>query len=346
MSSMQAEQQPLLEVEGLKKFFPVKKGFAKRTVGYVKAVDNVTFSVNQGETFGVVGESGCGKTTTARLVMQAFPPTAGLVRLRRETGAMDDVTSLRGRDLHRFRREVQMVFQDPYASLNPRMSVRDLLTEPMVIHRIGNRVERERRAKEMLDLVGLQSEYLNRYPHAFSGGQRQRLGIARAIIMKPNLVVCDEPVSALDVSVQAQILNLLDELQRELGLTYVFIAHDLSVVRHICDRVAVMYVGKIVEMADVETLFTKPKHPYTEALLSSVPASNPDLKKKRIALEGEVADPGNPPSGCYFHPRCKYKVDRCVKEGPELAFEANDSTSGVRCHRAVELKLSGVPPIS
>jgi len=339
------DEQVLLKVDDLKKYFPIRRGFIKRTIGHVKAVDEVSFSVRAGETLGVVGESGCGKTTTARLIMQAFPVTGGTIQLRRNSGNLEDITGLNSRELYFLRREIQMVFQDPYASLNPRMTVRDLLTEPLVIHRIGTSQERERRAREMLDLVGLQQEYLNRYPHAFSGGQRQRLGIARAIIMNPKLVVCDEPVSALDVSVQAQILNLLEDLQTELGLTYIFIAHDLSVVRHVCDRVAVMYVGKLVEFAEVELLFSKPKHPYTEALLSAVPVSNPSLRKERIMLGGEVADPANPPSGCYFHPRCTYKKDICETEEPEFTLVSQDTTCMVRCHRAAELSLKGVPSV-
>lgn len=336
----------LLKVTGLKKHFPIRKGLFKKEEGAVKAVDDVSFNVYQGETLGLVGESGCGKTTTARVVMQAYRPTAGKIELRRPSGEMQDLAQLDSRGLYHLRREIQMVFQDPYSSLNPRMTVRELLSEPLVIHRIGTREERERKVEEVLELIGLQPEYINRYPHAFSGGQRQRLGIARAIIMNPNLIVLDEPVSALDVSVQAQILNLLQDLQEKLGLTYLFIAHDLSVVRHICDRVAVMYVGKIVELAESETLFTSPSHPYTEALLSAVPASNPDLKKERILLSGEVADPANPPTGCYFHPRCRYANEQCMKEEPKLVPLKDNPNHLVKCHRAEELDLKGVPALS
>lgn len=278
--------------------------------------------------------------------MQAYRPTGGKVELRRANGEMQDLAELDAHRLYHLRRELQMVFQDPYSSLNPRMTVRDLLSEPLVIHKIGTRSEREQRVEEILELIGLQPEYMNRYPHAFSGGQRQRLGIARAIIMNPALIVCDEPVSALDVSVQAQILNLLQDLQEKLGLTYLFIAHDLSVVRHICDRVAVMYVGKIVELAETESLFTAPLHPYTEALLSAVPASNPDLKKKRILLGGEVADPAQPPTGCYFHPRCRYRMEKCVAEDPKLQPISEGSKHFVKCHLAKELYLEGVPSLS
>ncbi|NMB11979.1 MAG: dipeptide ABC transporter ATP-binding protein [Firmicutes bacterium] len=347
---MQQDRRPrqdeLLRVTGLKKYFPIRKGFGKKITAMVKAVDDVSFGIFKGETLGLVGESGCGKTTTARLIMQAYLPTAGRIELRRSSGEMQNLAELDARGLHELRRELQMVFQDPYSSLNPRMTVRELLSEPLAIHRIGTKSERERRVEEMLELIGLQPEYMNRYPHAFSGGQRQRLGIARAIIMNPSLIVCDEPVSALDVSVQAQILNLLQDLQDKLGLTYLFIAHDLSVVRHICDRVAVMYVGKIVELADTESLFTAPLHPYTEALLSAVPASSPDLKKDRILLRGEVADPASPPRGCYFHPRCLYVQEKCRTEEPKLRVLKGKPGRFTKCHRADELELRGVPSFS
>ncbi len=330
----------LLEVRGLRKFYPIQKGFLRRVVGHVRAVDDVSFHVDHGETLSLVGESGCGKTTTARCILRAVVPTAGEIRFRTTTGDVLDVAALPKSRLRPLRRQMQMIFQDPFSSLNPRRTLLDIVAEPLVASGIGTRAERVERVAELLRLVGLRPEYMRRYPHAFSGGQRQRVGIARALALSPRLVVADEPVSALDVSVQAQILNLMLDLQSQLGLTYLFVAHDLSVVKHVSDRVAVMYVGQIVETAPTERLFTTPLHPYTEALLSAVPKPDPRLRAQRIVLEGEVADPANPPPGCYFHPRCPYAVARCRTDPPSLEEVAPGHV--VRCHRSRELTLRGV----
>ncbi|HSB72039.1 MAG TPA: dipeptide ABC transporter ATP-binding protein [Candidatus Methylomirabilis sp.] len=330
----------LLEVKGLRKFFPIRRGILQREVGQVRAVDDVSFSVEKGETLSLVGESGCGKTTTARCILRALPPTAGQILFRPEDGSVVDVATLPKAQLRPLRRQMQMIFQDPFSSLNPRRTLLDIVAEPLVANRVGTRGEQVERVAELLRLVGLRPEYVRRYPHAFSGGQRQRIGIARALALNPSLVVADEPVSALDVSVQAQILNLMLRLQSQLGLTYLFVAHDLSVVKHVSDRVAVMYVGRIVELAGTQRLFASPMHPYTEALLSAVPKPDPRLRAQRIVLEGEVADPANPPSGCYFHPRCRYATDVCRTDKPEL----RELQPGhfVSCHRAGELRLRGV----
>jgi peptide/nickel transport system ATP-binding protein len=330
----------LLEVKNLQKLFPIRRGFLRRVVGHVRAVDGVTFHVERGETLALVGESGCGKTTTSRCVLRAVTPTAGQILFRTLEGAVLDVATLPKSQLRPLRRQMQMIFQDPFSSLNPRRTLLDIVAEPLVANGVGNRAERTERVAELLRLVGLRPEYMRRYPHAFSGGQRQRIGIARALALNPRLVVADEPVSALDVSVQAQILNLMLDLQAQLGLTYLFVAHDLSVVKHVSDRVAVMYVGQIVEMADTVPLFTAPRHPYTEALLSAVPKPDPRLRAQRIVLEGEVADAAHPPSGCYFHPRCSYAVERCRVETPVL--EPVEPGHFVACHRARELSLRGI----
>ena len=330
----------LLEVKGLRKFFPIRRGILQREVGQVRAVDDVSFHVEKGETLSLVGESGCGKTTTARCILRAIPPTAGQILFRPEDGSVVDVAALPKAQLRPLRRQMQMIFQDPFSSLNPRRTLLDIVAEPLVANKVGTRGEQVERVAELLRLVGLRPEYVRRYPHAFSGGQRQRIGIARALALNPSLVVADEPVSALDVSVQAQILNLMLRLQSQLGLTYLFVAHDLSVVKHVSDRVAVMYVGRIVELAGTQRLFASPMHPYTEALLSAVPKPDPRLRARRIVLEGEVADPANPPSGCYFHPRCRYATDVCRNEKPEL--REHQPGHFVSCHLAGELRLRGV----
>jgi peptide/nickel transport system ATP-binding protein len=331
---------PILEVKGLKKFFPVRKGLLRRTVGHVRAVNDVSFELRPGETLSLVGESGCGKTTTSRCILRALPPTAGSILFRTGEGAVVDVATLPKRQLRPLRRQMQMIFQDPFSSLNPRRTLLDIVAEPLIANGVGTRQDRIDRVAELLRLVGLRPEFMRRYPHAFSGGQRQRVGIARALALNPRLIVADEPVSALDVSVQAQILNLLLDLQAQLGLTYLFVAHDLSVVKHVSDRVAVMYVGRIVEVAGTEALFRRPRHPYTEALLSAVPEPDPRRRVRRIVLEGEVADPANVPPGCAFHPRCRYAVPRCREETP--ALEAVAPAHVVSCHRARELELAGV----
>ena len=331
---------PLLEVKSLKKFFPIQTGILRRIKGHVRAVDDVTFHIDKGETLALVGESGCGKTTTARCILRAFRPTGGEILFRPDGATEVDLGSIPDGKLRPLRRHVQMVFQDPFSSLNPRMTLLDIVGEPLLVNGVNSRQERVDRVAELLRLVGLRPEFMQRFPHAFSGGQRQRIGIARALALSPSLVVADEPISALDVSVQAQILNLLLELQEELGLTYLFVAHDLSVVKHVSDRVAVMYVGKIAEVSETQKLFRFPKHPYTEALLSSVPIPDPRLRSKRIILEGDVADPAHPPSGCYFHPRCRYAVDICRTTPPKL--EEIEPGHLVSCHRAKELSLAGV----
>jgi oligopeptide/dipeptide ABC transporter ATP-binding protein len=305
----------LLEVRNLKKYFPVRRGVLRRVVAHVKAVDGISFFIRQGETLGLVGESGCGKTTAGRTILRLIDPTDGSI-LFRNNGDAVDIAKLSNRALKPLRRQMQIIFQDPYSSLNPRMTIGDIIGEPLVVHRMGTPAEREARVKELLEAVGLNPQYMKRYPHEFSGGQRQRIGIARALALGPKLIICDEPVSALDVSIQAQVINLLEDLQKEFGLTYLFIAHDLSVVRHISDRVAVMYLGKIVEMAETEELFRNPKHPYTEALLSAVPVPDPDYQRERIILKGDVPSPVNPPSGCYFHPRCPYAQPICKEQEP------------------------------
>ena len=343
MPELSAKQtEPLLEVKHLKKYFPVKKGFLQRVVGHVKAVDDVSFTIHKGETFGLVGESGSGKSTTARLILRGYGVTSGSLRFTRPDGSVVDIAQLNKGELKALRRDVQMIFQDPFSSLNPRMTVLQIVGEPLTVHNIADGSELVDRVAQLLRDVGLRPEIMNRYPHAFSGGQRQRISIARALALNPSFIAADEAVSALDVSVAAQNLNLLKDLQDEHNLTYLFITHDLSTVQHISDRLAVMYVGQLVEIADTETLFNNPLHPYTEALLSAVPRPDPDfaLKKKRIVLKGDVADPSNPPSGCYFHPRCNYATDECKAKTPE--FREVGEGHWVRCHHAETLELAGV----
>jgi len=330
----------LLEVRDLRKFFPITSGFLKRQIGAVKAVDGVNFTLKEGETLGLVGESGCGKTTTSRLIMRGYDPSGGQILFKDRRLGWVDIPSLDQRGMKPLRRHIQMIFQDPYSSLNPRMTLLQLVGEPLLVNGVAKGQELKDRVADLLRVVGLRPEYMVRYPHAFSGGQRQRIGIARALALRPQLVVCDEPVSALDVSIQAQTLNLLQDLQEEFKLTYLFVAHDLSVVEHISDRVAVMYVGKMVELAPTDELYSEPMHPYTEALLSAVPKPDPTIRKRRILLRGEVADAANPPSGCYFHPRCPYAQDRCKAEEPPLReIKPNHFAA---CHFLEELQLQGV----
>lgn len=329
----------LLEVSELKKYFPIVSGFFNKVVGQVRAVDGVSFSLFEGECLGLVGESGSGKTTVGRTLLRAYNPTDGEIRFHHD-GEEVDIARASEDQLKTLRRHMQMIFQDPYASLNPRMTVFDIIGEPLMIHGVKNRTERETRVRELMQQVGLNPQHLLRYPHAFSGGQRQRIGVARALSLNPRLIVADEPVSALDVSVQAQILNLLQKLRRDLGLTYLFIAHDLSVVRHIADRVAVMYVGKIVEMAPVDRLYAQPAHPYTEALLAAAPPPDPARREAPLLLQGEVADPSAPPPGCPFHPRCRHAQETCRSEVPALREIAPGHQ--VSCHLADELNLQGM----
>jgi len=336
----------LLDVQGLKKWFPIQKGLLRKVVGNVKAVDDVSFYLRRGETLGLVGESGCGKTTASRTVIRLYEPTGGAAYYKTATLSSDgteevvNLFDLSKDQMKLVRREISMVFQDPVNSLNPRMSVFDIVSEPMVIHGMKGGKEMEDTVINLLERVGLRREHIRRYPHEFSGGQRQRIGIARALSLNPKIIFCDEPVSALDVSIQAQTLNLLQDLQSDFNLSYVFVAHDLSVVQHISDRVAVMYVGKIAEMAPSDALYNEPLHPYTEALMSAVPKPDPLYKSERIIMQGDVADPSNPPPGCYFHPRCRYAIDRCSQETPEFREFKPDHWAA--CHRAEELTLKGV----
>lgn len=332
------QQDVLLEVKGLKKYFPVKKGVLQRVVGQIKAVDGVDFYIKEGETLGLVGESGCGKSTLGRCVVRGIDPTAGTISFQLN-GERVNIHSLERKELRAMRRHMQMIFQDPYSSLNPRMTVLEIIGEPLVANDLMKGQELRDRVAYLMEIVGLDRRYLKRYPHAFSGGQRQRLGIARALASNPNLIVCDEAVSALDVSVQAQILNLLQDLQEQFGLTYLFISHNLRVVSHLCERVSVMYVGKIVELAKTENLFASPKHPYTESLLSAIPVPDPEIRMERILLSGDVADPANTMSGCYFHPRCRYAKDICTMIKPD--WQEVEPGHYALCHFAKDLKLRG-----
>ncbi len=338
-----SDERPLVEVSDLVKHFPIRGGILQRQVATVQAVDGVSFSIRRGETLGLVGESGCGKTTVGRLVLRLIDATAGTIRFDGQ-----DITALKGSALKPFRRRMQIIFQDPFASLDPRTPIGDSISEGLRIHGVGKK-DRDERVRKMMDLVGLQPYHARRYPHEFSGGQRQRIGIARALVLEPDLVICDEPVSALDVSIQAQVLNLLKSLQRELGLTYVFIAHNMGVVEHISDRVAVMYLGKIVEVAERRTLFRDPEHPYTQALLSAIPLPNPEMRRERVILRGDVPSPVNPPSGCRFNPRCQLRSELgmpavCAEREPALTELGPDHACA--CHFRGPNALPAIPTTS
>ena len=336
---MVSQNEILLEVRNLKKYFPIQQGFFRKVVGQVRAVDGIDFFIRKGETLGLVGESGCGKTTTGRLILRAMAPTEGEVLIRHD-GEMVNIARLSDKEMKAIRRDMQIIFQDPFSSLSPRMTVLDIVGEPLEIHGIAKGAELKDTVRELLEAVGLKAQHMNRYPYAFSGGQRQRIGIARALALRPKLIVADEPVSALDVSIQAQVLNLLENLQKEFGLTYLFIAHDLSVVEHISDRVAVMYLGKVAELAPANLLYETPLHPYSEALLSAVPRAEPGRKSKRIILKGDVPSPANPPSGCKFHPRCRYAEAICSEEEPLLKeIKPNHYAA---CHFAGQIELAGI----
>lgn len=315
----------LLEVANLKKYFPIHTGVLSVNKSYVKAVDDLSFNVREGETLGIVGESGCGKSTTGRTIMRLIEPTEGSIKFDEI-----ELSTLSKKEMRNTRRDIQMVFQDPYASLNPRHSVEKILEEPLIVHGIGSSVERKQKVRELLEIVGLSVHHAKRYPHQFSGGQRQRIGIARALMTNPKLIIADEPVSALDVSIQSQVLNLMQKLQEDLKLTYIFISHDLGVVRHISDKVGVMYLGRMVELADSESLYKEPLHPYTQALLSAVPIPDPEFNREQILLKGDIPSPSNPPTGCSFHSRCPYVMDKCKVEIPK--FVDVQSGHSVACH--------------
>lgn len=330
----------ILKVDNLKMHFPLRRGLMQRVVGTIKAVDGISFELRENEVMGLVGESGCGKTTVGRTLLRLYDPTDGEVMFHKEDGDWVDVAKVNNRQMKELRKEMRMIFQDPFSSLNPRLTVKDIIAEPLVIHGVASGQALQDRVAELMNAVGLNPDYMGRYPHEFSGGQRQRIGVARTLALNPRLIVADEPVSALDVSVQAQVLNLLQNLKEDMGLTFIFISHDLSVVEHICDKIAVMYVGNIVELAPTEELLRNPKHPYTEALVSAVPSADPLMKMDRIILEGDVPSPANPPSGCVFHPRCRYAKDICKQEKPPLVEVEPGHMA--RCHFADELELQGV----
>ncbi len=334
------QTEPILEVKNLKMHFPIRGGFFQTIKGYVKAVDGISFSVRENEVLGLVGESGCGKTTAGRTILRLYDPTDGEIWFRKKDGERVEISKFTQKQMMPLRREMRMIFQDPFSSLNPRRTVKEIIGEPLIIHNIARGRELEDRVAYLMTAVGLDPAYMDRYPHEFSGGQRQRIGIARTLSLSPRLIVADEPVSALDVSIQAQVLNLLQNLKEDLGLTLIFVAHDLSVVEHISDRIAVMYVGKIVELSETENVLYHPLHPYTEALVSAIPPADPDIKMQRIPLQGDVPSPANPPKGCVFHPRCRYAKDICSQQEPTLReVEPGHFAS---CHFAGELNLRGI----
>ena len=339
MSVTKTQIENIVEIKNLKKYYPLTSGIMKKVTGVVKAVDDVSFVIPRGKTIGLVGESGCGKTTISKCILRAIDPTEGEIHLNNDDGS-HDLATLTESELRPLRKEMQMIFQDPFSSLNPRMNLFEIVSEPLLLNGVKNKSERQDRVEELLEKVGLRSEYMIRYPHAFSGGQRQRIGIARALALNPSLIVCDEPVSGLDVSVQAQVINLLMDLQDEFGLSYLFVSHDLSIVRQISDEINVMYLGRLVENGTPEQIFSTPKHPYTEALISAVPQADPDLVKNHKTLIGEIPNPSNPPSGCYFHPRCTYATDECKKTNPELTIDKSGRTFS--CHNAKDLTLTGL----
>jgi len=339
MSATKTQNENIIEVKNLKKYYPITSGIFQRVIGHIKAVDDVSFVIPRGKTVGLVGESGCGKTTISKCILRAVDPTSGEINLHTE-GNINNIADMREKDLRPLRREMQMIFQDPFSSLNPRMNLFDIVSEPLLLNGVKNRSERQDRVEELLSKVGLRPEYQVRFPHAFSGGQRQRIGIARALALNPSLIVCDEPVSGLDVSVQAQVINLLMDLQDELGLSYLFVSHDLSIVRQISDSIQVMYLGRLVENGTPDEIFSSPKHPYTEALISAVPQADPDIPKNHQTLIGEIPDPASPPTGCYFHPRCAYATDECNKTNPDLTID--ESGRSFSCHNANDIKLKGL----
>jgi peptide/nickel transport system ATP-binding protein len=339
-SNVQVAVEPRLQIKDLRTHYPITQGLLRKVVGYVKAVDGVSLSIDRGQTLGLVGESGCGKTTLAHSIMRGIKPTSGEIMFHSQSGRVIDMASADKGDLKAVRREMQMVFQDPYASLNPRMTLLELIGEPLITNNVAHGKAVQDRVAELLRLVGLRPEYMQRFPHAFSGGQRQRVAIARALALRPQLIIADEPTSALDVSIQAQTLNLLKDLQDLFDLSYLFISHDLSVIEHISDFVVVMYVGRVVETAPTETLYERPLHPYTEALLGSIPRPNPNRIRTRVSMKGEIPSPSNPPSGCHFHPRCPYAKAICAQESPPL--RQIKSGHFAACHFAEELELKGV----
>ena len=331
---------PRLEIRNLKKYYPITQGLLRRVVGYVKAVDGVSFTIPKGKTLGLVGESGCGKTSLAHSIMRGIEPTGGEVLFHTDSGGTVDVATANKEELIHIRRNMQMIFQDPFASLNPRMTLLDIIGEPLIVNKIARGQEVQDRVAELLRLVGLRPEYMRRYPHAFSGGQRQRIAVARVLALNPHLIIADEPTSALDVSIQAQTLNLLKDLQDQFVLSYLFISHDLGVIENISDVVAVMYVGRLVELAPTETLYNQPQHPYTEALLGSIPRPDPNRLRERTSMQGEIPSPSNPPKGCYFHPRCAYAKAICSQETPPLREVGPGHYAA--CHFSDELELKGV----